>query len=260
MHLHPAATAAGVRLIERDAVGSTNAEALALARTGEHEPLWLIARVQTAGRGRRGRIWVSETGNLYATLLLTGIGEAATVAQLSFVAALAVHDAISEQAPNLAMRLSLKWPNDVLCGGRKICGVLLEGESIAGADATVAIGIGVNCTRHPEDTEYPATDLTALGAAVSSDMMFLSLSRTMLSRLKQWDGGAGFAAIRVDWLARAEGLGSMIRVRVRDRDLMGTFEALDERGYLLLQLANGAREAIAAGDVFPMLSIPSEHA
>jgi BirA family biotin operon repressor/biotin-[acetyl-CoA-carboxylase] ligase len=260
MHLHPAATADGVRLIECDAVGSTNADALALARTGERGPLWLVARVQTAGRGRRGRSWVSEPGNLYATLLVTRIPKAALAAQLSFVAALAVHDAISEQAPNLAMRLSLKWPNDVLCGGRKICGVLLEGESIAGDAATVAIGIGVNCTRHPAYTEYPATDLTALGAAVSSDMMFLSLSRTMLSRLNQWDSGAGFAAIRADWLARAEGLGTMIRVRVQGRDLTGTFEALDERGYLLLQLANGAREAIAAGDIFPMRSIPSEHA
>jgi BirA family transcriptional regulator, biotin operon repressor / biotin---[acetyl-CoA-carboxylase] ligase len=258
MHLHPAATAAGVRLIERAAVGSTNAEALAIAQAGERGPLWIVAQTQTAGRGRRGRTWVSKPGNLYATLLLTGLEQAA-VAQLSFVAALAVHDAISEQAPSLAMRVSLKWPNDLLCDGRKVCGVLLEGESAAGR-ATVAIGIGVNCAHHPGDAEYPATDLSSSGAAVSSDMLLLSLSRTIMTRLAQWKDSAGFPSIRTDWLARAEGLGRTIRVRLHDRDLTGTFDALDERGYLLLRLADGSREAIAAGDVFPMHSANAEHA
>jgi BirA family biotin operon repressor/biotin-[acetyl-CoA-carboxylase] ligase len=259
MHLHPAATAAGVRLIERTTVGSTNADALARARTGERGPLWIVTQTQTAGRGRRGRVWVSPPGNLYTTLLLTGL-EQATVAQLSFVAALAVHDAISEQAPNLAMRVSLKWPNDLLCDGKKICGVLLEGESAAGDGATVAVGIGVNCAHHPDETEYPATDLSSSGVAMSADMLLLSLSRTMMTRLAQWKDGAGFPSVRTDWLARAEGLGRAIRVRLHDRDLAGTFDALDERGYLLLRLADGSQEAIAAGDVFPLHSASTEHA
>jgi BirA family biotin operon repressor/biotin-[acetyl-CoA-carboxylase] ligase len=258
MHLDPAAAAASVRLIEREAVGSTNAEALAMMRTGERGPLWIVAHTQTAGRGRRGRVWASETGNLHATLLLTSPGQTAAVAELSFVAALAVHDAISEQAPGLAMRLSLKWPNDVLCDGKKFSGILLEGEGVAGGAATVAVGIGVNCGNHPEDTEYPATDLSASGAAVSPDMLFLSLSRTMMLRIQQWQD-AGFPSVRADWLSRAEGLGRTIRVRLHNRDLTGTFEALDERGYLLLQLADGSREAIAAGDVFPLLSVVAGH-
>jgi BirA family biotin operon repressor/biotin-[acetyl-CoA-carboxylase] ligase len=259
MHLHPAATAAGVRLIERAAVGSTNTEALSMVQAGERGPLWIVAQTQTAGRGRRGRTWTSKPGNLYATLLLTGLEQAA-VAQLSFVAALAVHDAISEQAPNLAMRISLKWPNDLLCDGRKVCGVLLEGESAAGGGATVAMGIGVNCAHHPSDTEYPATNLSSSGAAVSPDMLFLSLSHAMMTRLAQWKDGVGFPSVRTDWLARAEGLGRTIRVRLHNRDLTGTFDALDERGYLLLRLADGSREAIAAGDVFPLHSANAEHA
>ncbi len=259
MHLHPAATAAGARLIERVAVSSTNAEALELARNGERAPLWIVAQTQTAGRGRRGRAWASKPGNLYATLLLTSL-EQTSIAQLSFVAALAVHDAISEQAPNLAMRVSLKWPNDLLCDGMKICGVLLEGESAAGGTAIVAIGIGVNCVHHPDDTEYPATDLTTAGFAISPDMLFLSLSRTLMTRLAQWNDGVGFPFVRTDWLARAGGLGRTINVRLHNRDLTGTFEALDERGYLLLRLADGSREAIAAGDVFPLHSANAEHA
>src|SRR6267378_2624975 len=109
MDLAPGAD--GIGLIACDTVGSTNAEALAYARAGERGPLWVTARAQTAGRGRRGRVWVSEPGNLYATLLLTDPAPPERAAQLSFVAALAVHDAIARLAPALAPRLALKWPN-----------------------------------------------------------------------------------------------------------------------------------------------------
>src|SRR5476651_47365 len=114
MKLDPAAAAAGVRLIERDTVGSTNTEALGLARAGESGPLWVTARAQSAGRGRRRRAWVSESGNLYASLLLSDPSSLERAAELSFVAALAVHDAVAALAGPLAVRLALKWPNDVL--------------------------------------------------------------------------------------------------------------------------------------------------
>jgi len=252
MHLHPAATAAGARLVERDVVGSTNVEALALARAGERGPLWFVAHAQSAGRGRRGRVWTSPPGNLFATLLLTELDQTSAVAQLSFVAGLAVYDAIADLAPTLAIRLSLKWPNDVLCDGRKVCGILLEGESLAERETVVAVGIGVNCAHHPQDAEYPATDLLSAGASLSPDMLFVGLSRTMMTRLTQWSDGAGFLQVRADWLARAEGLGRSVRVRLHNRELIGLFEALDERGYLIVRLADGSSEAIAAGDVFPV--------
>src|SRR5229473_5485322 len=129
MDLAPGAAAAGVGLIACDTVGSTNAEALAYARSGERGPLWITARRQTAGRGRRGRTWVSEPGNLYATLLLTDPGPAERAAELSFVAALAVRDAIVEMAPGLGSRLKVKWPNDLLIDRAKVAGILIEGES-----------------------------------------------------------------------------------------------------------------------------------
>src|SRR2546421_51905 len=115
-HMDIAPVAAfGARLIRLDAVGSTNAEALERARAGEPGPLWIAARRQTAGRGRRGRGWVSEPGNLYASLLLTDPAPAPRAAELSLVAALAVHDAVAEIASGLGPRLKLKWPNDVVC-------------------------------------------------------------------------------------------------------------------------------------------------
>src|SRR5262249_7355107 len=160
----PAVAASGVRLIARDTVGSTNAEALALARAGECGPLWLTAQQQTAGRGRRGRIWVSEPGNLFASLLLADPSPPARAPELSFVAALAVHDATATLLPGAASRLALKWPNDVLIDGKKFCGILVEGEG-----AAVVVGIGVNCMHHPVQAAFPATDLAASGLAVTPD-------------------------------------------------------------------------------------------
>src|SRR6185437_11516664 len=147
MQLSSAAVAAGYRLTAHDTLASTNAEALALARGGERGPLWVVAREQTAGRGRRGNSWVSPPGNLYATLLLTDPAPAEYAPQLSFVAVLALYDAIAASAPALRKALALKWPNDLLCGSAKLAGILIEGERAADALA-VAIGIGVNCGSH----------------------------------------------------------------------------------------------------------------
>jgi len=250
MQLHAAAIRTGVRLEACDTVGSTNAMALARARAGERGPLWITARRQTAGRGRRGRAWVSEPGNLYATLLLTDPSPAERAAELSFVAALATHDAIVEAAPTLRPRVALKWPNDVLIDGAKSAGILIEGES--GRPLAVAIGIGVNCAHHPSDGAFPATNLAAAGFVVGPAQLFRVLSRTMLVRLTQWGRGSGFPAIRADWLERATGLGRDIRVVIGERDLEGRFDRFDEAGHLVIGLHDGTTATIAAGDVFPL--------
>lgn len=244
MKLDPAAAAAGVRLIERETVGSTNTEALALARAGERGPLWIAARCQSAGRGRRGRVWVSEPGNLYASLLLTDPSPPDRAAELAFVTALAVHDAVVAIAPASAARLALKWPNDVLADGGKVSGVLIEGEGPA-----VVVGIGINCVQHPDETSYPATDLAAVGVCASIEELFARLSATMMRRLAQWNCGTGFDSIRADWLARAAGVGGPICVALPDGERSGRFETVDARGRLVLKLPNGSSEIITAGDV-----------
>jgi BirA family biotin operon repressor/biotin-[acetyl-CoA-carboxylase] ligase len=257
MQLDPAAIRAGVRLEAHATLGSTNAEALARARAGDHGPLWITAERQTAGRGRRGRAWVSEPGNLYATLLLTDPSPAERAAELSFVAALAVHDAIVNLAPALAGRLALKWPNDVLVDGAKVAGILLESESIAPGPMAVAVGIGINCAHHPDGTSHPATDLACAGAPNTPVDLIAALSRTMLARLTTWDRARGFAAIRTDWLKRAGGVGGTVRVALADRELEGRFEDLDSAGHLMLRLPDHGLIAIAAGDVFPLAQSPT---
>jgi BirA family biotin operon repressor/biotin-[acetyl-CoA-carboxylase] ligase len=248
MTVEPGATVAAARRVAHDVLGSTNAEALALARQGQHGPLWVTAERQNAGRGRRGRAWKSPPGNLYASLLLSAPGAPEHWPQLSFVAALAVHDAVVEVAAHVAPFLAIKWPNDLLLAGAKFAGILIEGEG--GETPALVIGIGVNCANHPVDVEYPATDLAAAGAAVPPPALFAALARTMQGRLAQWDWGGGFSAIRRDWLARAAGIGETVRVRLAQREVTGRFEALDESGGLLLRLPDGNTTTIAAGDVF----------
>jgi BirA family transcriptional regulator, biotin operon repressor / biotin---[acetyl-CoA-carboxylase] ligase len=252
MRLHPAAAAAGFGLAVHRTLPSTNAEALALApERGKANPLWVTADQQTAGRGRRGNEWISPPGNLYATLLLSDPSAPARAPELSFVAALAAHDAILTCAPGLCEKLALKWPNDVLCGGLKLAGILIESRSLEDG-LTVAIGLGVNCKHHPPLTTYPATDLAAAGADVAAGDLFFALSGAMLGRLEQWRRGESFAAIRADWLDRATDLGGEVKVRLPDRELLGRWEALDAAGRLLLRRPDGILEPIAAGDVFPV--------
>jgi BirA family transcriptional regulator, biotin operon repressor / biotin---[acetyl-CoA-carboxylase] ligase len=231
-----------------DTVDSTNAEALRRARAGERGPLWVAAGQQTAGRGRRGRSWVSPPGNLHASLLLVDPAPAAVAPQLAFVAGLAVHDACVALAPGLV----LKWPNDLICRGAKIAGILIEGEGTPVA-VVVGIGIGVNCRHHPTGVETPATDFAEQGVTVEAVALLEALRPAMAARLHQWDRGSGFASIRADWLARAGGIGQAMRVRLAERELSGIFEAIDETGRLILRLADGRREIVAAGEVFPVL-------
>ena len=249
MQLDPRASAAGVRLVSHEVLTSTNTEALSLARQGERGPFWVTAAQQTAGRGRRGRSWTSAAGNLFATLLLTDPGPPEHWPELSFVAALAIHDAVAEVAPAIKPRLTIKWPNDLLLDGAKFAGILIEGEPAADGTGAVAVGIGVNCTNHPAGTEFPATDLAAGGAEVSAEILFATLSAKMLGRLAQWNRGEHFSTIRADWLARAAGLGETMRVRLADREIAGRFETIDDAGRLVLNSPEGGAVAVTAGDV-----------
>jgi len=251
MQLHPSAAAAGFRLLAFETLPSTNSHALTLARGGERGPLWITAAQQTAGRGRRGNEWISPPGNLYATLLLTNPAPADSAPQCSFVSALAVHDAIVSCAPGLGNVLALKWPNDVLCSGCKLAGILIEGEQVSHGLA-MAIGIGVNVRHHPQGTSYPATNLTAAGVDVSAESLFAALSAAMLERLGQWRRGTAFPVIRADWLERAALMSGQMKVRLPDSELTGHCESLDEKGRLLLRLDDGTLQAIAAGEVFPL--------
>ena len=252
MHKFPS-RAGDIPVLAFVTIGSTNAEALARAQAGEAGPLFVVAERQSAGRGRRGRAWVSEPGNLYATLLVVDPAPAAMSPQICFVAALSLYDAVLDACPGLApARLKLKWPNDLLLDQAKVSGILVEGVTLAGGKLAAAVGIGVNCAHHPADTPFPASDFSAAGLTLSPAVLLARLGERWGKRAQEWNRGEGFAAIRAAWLMRASGIGGAIEVRLPDRTLAGTFEAIDEEGALLLRKADGVREAISAGDVFPI--------
>lgn len=221
---------------------STNEEARRLADAGEVGPLWIMAERQSAGRGRRGRAWHSPEGNLATTLLLRPDAPQAVTGQLSFAAALAVADTASHFAPDAA--IAVKWPNDVLAEGKKLAGILLEGGS-----NWLAIGIGINLAGHPDGTEFPATSLTQLGIAAPPPEAALTV---LAARFAHWYDlwmQGGFGSLRMQWLARAKGVGTHIRARLPQETREGVFEGIDETGALLLN-EGGQVRAIAAGEVF----------
>ncbi len=245
--LGPRAADAGHRLIVHDSLDSTNSEALRLTRAGDEGPLWLVAREQTAGRGRRGRAWISDHGNLATSLLFVAPVTPPVAATLGFVASLAVHQACTELAPGIAA--TLKWPNDVLVQGRKVAGLLLESES-KGDSLAIVVGIGVNIASAPENMPFPAASLLALGHDVAPEAFFTALTDAWLSWAGHWNNGRGFDVIRTAWLARAQGIGQSIAIRTGERVESGVFETLDEQGRLILRAAGGTTRAISAGDVY----------
>ncbi len=259
--LGPRSEAAGYGLLAHDTVGSTNAEALAAARLGAVGPLWVVSDHQTAGRGRRGRLWHTPRGNLAASLLLSVDMPRARAATLGFVAGLALNRAVAEVAPEIAIkvgldgldepraRLALKWPNDVLADGAKLAGILLEIEEMADGRLAIVIGLGVNVLSSPADLPYPTTSLAALGSPATAEALFTALAEAWVAFHEIWNAGEGLGEIRRLWLAQAAGVGAPVAVRLGEGILRGRFETLDEEGRLVVISEDGARTAIAAGEV-----------
>ena len=243
---------AGYRREHHDSVPSTNA--IALQRAGEGDPggLWVTAGEQTAGRGRRGRHWTTGRGNLAASLLLIDPAEAAVAPTVSFVAGLALHRSVIDLAgPGVLDRLKLKWPNDLILDGKKIVGILVEGQT-SERGLVMTIGMGVNCVSHPPVTTgaYRAGDLAELGLDIDADRLFGRLAFNMADELAVWNRGSGFGATRAAWLERALGIGQPITVNLADRSLSGRFQNLDADGQLVLELTGGGQRTIAAGELF----------
>jgi BirA family biotin operon repressor/biotin-[acetyl-CoA-carboxylase] ligase len=225
------------RLIEHSRLDSTNEEALRLAAAGAPAGTLVWAREQTAGRGRRGRTWDSPLGNLYCSVVLRP-GPSKETAQLSFAAAVALAEALADAGGLMAR---VKWPNDLMIGGRKIAGILLE--KAAGGNAVVA-GTGVNVSSCPEG----ATCLANIGSSAGVTDVLAAYAPALERWIAIWET-EGFAPVRASWLARAAGVGSPIEVRLAAETLSGTFEALDDDGALVLS-GGGLRRRITAGDVF----------
>lgn len=241
----------GYRLLYYDSIGSTNDEAKRLARDGAAEGTLVWALEQTAGRGRRGRVWVSPPGNLYISIVLRPDCAVGSAAQLGFAAALAVGDALRAILPRTE-RLTYKWPNDVLINSRKVAGLLLESETFAPEKLSfIVLGVGVNLTASPLGAEFPATSIMEEGLG---EIMPEAMLEQFAMHFRSWDTrwrAEGFGPVRAAWSAAAAIVrGEPIRVRLESRTFCGRFLDLDHEGNLLLDCAGECRR-IAAGEVFP---------
>ena len=229
-------------------IDSTNEALKHRAIGGAEEGVVLRADVQTAGRGRRGRSWVSEAGNLYMSILLRPNKSPAEAATLGFVAAIALGRLLRAV---LTVPVLHKWPNDVLVDGRKISGILLESGGVTGGKVDwLVLGMGLNLRHHPAESLYPTTDLVAAGGPSLSPAQAMDLLLAEFRPLYEaWLGG-GFAALRQDWLAHASGLGDTVLARLEREEVTGRFDDIDPDGTLVMELADGSRRRIAAGDIF----------
>lgn len=239
----------GYSLLALDTVDSTNEEALRQAEAGAPDGTVVWARAQTAGRGRRGRGWISEPGNCFSSVLLRPMVPPIEAARLSFLVAVAVAETLRQLlAPG--PRIGCKWPNDVLVDGAKISGILLESRmSIEGRVDRLVIGTGINVGSAPSGAPYETTSMAAHGANAPVERVLETYLERLAAWLDRWRAG-GFGPVRSAWIAMAEGIGQPVRVLQPDGAIEGVFESLDESGAMVVLRRDGGRTRVTAGDVY----------
>ena len=225
--------------------GSTSTDLLGRLALREAIPEghWLVADRQTAGRGRQGRSWLDAPGNFMGSTVVHLHEQDPPPATLSFVAALATYEAVLTTL-GAPQSLQLKWPNDVLLGGAKFCGILLER-----AGDVAVIGIGVNLAAAPEVADRRTRHLGELGPAPDRDSFARELAAYFDRELARWRQ-FGLEPLFDRWLAAAHPVGAPLSVHGSDGErIEGTFAGLEPDGALRLCLADGAVRVIHAGDV-----------
>lgn len=225
--------------------GSTNADLAARLAAGEpaQEGDWLVADRQNAGRGRQGRTWFDGAGNFMGSTLVRIMPGDPAPATLALVAGLAVHEAVSPLIPP-PQQAMLKWPNDVMIGAAKLCGVLLERVGDA-----VVVGIGVNLATAPHLPDRETVALSAFGPTPDRDLFAQRLAECFAQELARWRT-AGLAPLIARWLAAAHPPGTRLAVgEPGEVPRYGEFAGLNDDGALQLQLADGTRQVIHAGEV-----------
>ncbi len=239
----------GVGRKSLDIVDSTNAEGMRIAAELDR-PTWIMARMQTSGKGRRGRPWFSAPGNFSASLVMSA-EDRGTASLRTYTAALALRDACVDLAGD-GCRFKLKWPNDLLLNRGKLAGILLECAAEEGG-LRLIIGFGVNLNSAPNIIQpdgaapHPVSLVGETGVSVSPEDFLRRLACSFQRREGQFQAD-GFSAVRCDWLGCAAGLGTDVRMRASGRTVSGKFEGIDGDGSAVL-LAEGERFRFAAGDM-----------
>ncbi len=240
-------------LLSFDTLDSTNDEAKRLAKAGGAHGAVVWAKRQTVGKGRMGREWISQEGNLFVSILLKPEKPLPELSQLSFVASVAVVEALSALFER-EHQLACKWPNDVLLDGKKLAGILLESFACdVDGKHWVVVGVGVNVDSHPSaEAQFPSTCLTEAGVELVSAKIVLSrFIHHFIECYNEWSN-KGFAPIRKRWLKLAWGVKSDITARLPDSEITGIFQEIDATGGLIIKDRKGVKHTVRAADIFPV--------
>ncbi len=228
------------RLQVFEQLDSTSDFCVTRAKAGEPAGLAVQALMQSAGRGSRGRSWQSLQGNLNLSVLLRPARPAAEAGMFSLLAGIAVAEALETF---FAPPTSLKWPNDILLGGAKLAGILIDAAPSGENLDWLVIGIGVNLLAAPQISGRVTTSLAAHGVGIAP----ADAARAILGRLSHWQD-ADALQIRENWLARAHPVGTELQIRTAHRTQTGIFAGLSPAGELLLQ-TNDRIEPISTGEI-----------
>ena len=237
-------------ILRFDTIDSTNTEALNQARRGADEGLCIVARRQTAGRGRHGRVWISDAdAGLYFSIVLRPKIETRILPLITLLAAVAVHDTLEE---TFNLECDIKWANDIHVREKKICGILAEtADTSKGLAVVVGIGINLKSSNFPPEISNIATSIEAeTGQKINSEELLEALTRFLNYHYEILHEAGGAQEIRQAWTRRSSyAAGKKVRVLMENETISGTTDGIEENGALRVRTGTGETRIIQAGDV-----------
>lgn len=243
-------------ILQFETIESTNTEALNQARRGAAEGLCVVARRQTAGRGRLGRVWVSEKdAGIYFSLVLRPKIETRFLPLVTLLSAIAVHDTLETL---YAIDCDIKWVNDIHVTGKKICGILAETTDTAnGLAVVVGIGINLKSSNFPPEIAETATSIEAAsGSAPDAEILLQKLTFFLSQFCTILYGAGGAEKIRAEWTRRSSyALGKRVRVVLENETIHGETQGIEENGALRVALDSGEIRTVHTGDVEQLRNI-----
>jgi BirA family biotin operon repressor/biotin-[acetyl-CoA-carboxylase] ligase len=237
-------------ILRFDTLDSTNTEALKQARMGADEGLCIVARRQTAGRGRQGRVWISEAdAGLYFSIVLRPKLEMRFLPLITLMTAVAVHDTLEE---TYKLECDIKWANDIHVRDKKICGILAEtADAPQGLAVVVGIGINLKSSNFPPEIADIATSIEAeSGQKIKPEELLEALTRFFDYHYEILREAGGAEKIRRQWQRRSSyAQGKKVRVLIENETISGTTDGIEENGALRVRTGAGETRIIQAGDV-----------
>jgi len=251
----------GYKLVELEKTDSTNLHAERLFRSGQKDGVTVVwARHQTDGRGRQGRKWISQEGNLFSSLVFAPDTEPMITLGVSFVSAVSARDAIEEIVPSLKNKIKFKWPNDLMLDGKKLGGILLDSamrQDLPKSEFVVA-GLGINVKEAPKFSELAGTSkstkviyepISLAEYNVTAEKLLESLVNNFSKNLEIWNKGKGFNEILESWKKSSALIeGSVVTVAIGPKEYTGKYKNIDENGNMLLDI-DGKQQKIDAGEI-----------